>query len=85
VSVSVGLGAALLVVGFPALLLGLVWFLGWLESWMLMPDERAATVRRLLEQSQGADEVEAAVVRLLAAVADEPARRDRDRLQRTAS
>lgn len=80
---SAGLGALLLVVGFPVLLLGLVWFLGWLEAWMLMPDERAARVRQLLERAEGVEEVETAVARMLASVADGPA--DRERLQRTGS
>ncbi len=69
---GIGLGAAALIVGFPVLLLGFLWFMGWLESWMLAPDERAAAVSRLLEQVDEAEELERAVALLMAEVADRP-------------
>ncbi|HWB70967.1 MAG TPA: hypothetical protein VG452_02020 [Egibacteraceae bacterium] len=70
---GIGLGAVALVVGFPLLLMCLLWLLGRLEAWMLEPDERAAAVTRLLEQVDEAEEVERAVTRLMARVADRPA------------
>jgi hypothetical protein len=70
--VGIGLSAIALVVGMPLLMLGVIWLLGELEAWMLQPDERAAAVHDLLEQEDEADDVEAAVARLLAPVADPP-------------
>jgi hypothetical protein len=72
---GIGLGATLLVVGFPMLLLAGLWLLGRLEAWMLQPDERAETVQRMLEADAEAEEIEAAVTRLMAEVADRPAQR----------
>lgn len=69
------LSAAALVVGFPVLLLLLVVLLGRLEDWMLMPDERAAAVSRLLEQVDEAEELEKAVTLLMSEVADRTATR----------
>lgn len=74
-----GIGALALLVGFPLLLLGIVGVLGWLEEWMLHPYERGVVIQRLLEDAQGADEVEAAVARLTAQVADPAAQRARRR------
>ncbi|HEY8338222.1 MAG TPA: hypothetical protein VIK95_00035 [Egibacteraceae bacterium] len=54
-----------LVVGFPTLLFVLLLALGRLERWMIRPDERAAEVTRVLEDSDSADDVERAVTRLL--------------------
>lgn len=71
-NVWTGVGLACLVVGFPLLLLSLLWLLGRLESWMLEADERAAAVAEVLEQAERAEEVEAAVSRLLADVTDTP-------------
>jgi hypothetical protein len=71
---GIGVGAVALIVAFPVLLLGVVWLLGWLEAWMLQRDERAAVVQQLLEKSEGADEVEAEVTKLVAQVADRPDR-----------
>lgn len=68
--VTVGLGVLTLLVGFPLLLLGMLALLGALEQWMLEPDERATQVQELLEEREGADDVEAAVARLLAQLAD---------------
>lgn len=68
---TIGLGALALVVGFPLVLLGGLGFLGWLEAWMVQPDERAAAVRSLLEEKEDS-ELEAAVAALLAQVADVP-------------
>jgi hypothetical protein len=70
--VDMGLQALLVVVGFPLMLMGALAVLAWLESWMLQPDERAAAVLRLLEQSDRAEDVEVEVARLLAVVADRP-------------
>lgn len=67
---GIGLGALGLLIGFPLLLLGVLWVLGWLESWMLFPDERAAAIHRLLEGSERAEDVEQAVTKLVAQVAD---------------
>lgn len=64
------LGALALVVGFPVLLLAAIWGLGMLEAWMLQPDERAAKINRLLEAEHEAEDVEVAVTRLVAEVAD---------------
>jgi hypothetical protein len=60
VEVGVGLGAIALVVGWPALLLMVMWLLGRLEAWVLQPDERAAAVEQLLAEAKHADEVERA-------------------------
>lgn len=57
-----------LVLGVPPFLLLLLHLLAHMEAWMLQPDERAAAVRNLLEQAEGPDEVETAVIRLLAGV-----------------
>jgi hypothetical protein len=65
-------GAAALIVGFPVLLFLLMALLGWLEAWMLRPDERAAELHRLLEVHEHAEDIEQAVVKLLAEVADTP-------------
>lgn len=62
--------AAALVVGFPLLLLLLVLFLGRVEDWVLMPDERAAAVSELLEQVHEAEELEKAVALMMSEVAD---------------
>lgn len=69
---GIGLGAVALVVGFPLLLMGLLWLLGRLEEWMLQPQERAAAVTELLERVEEAEEIERAVTRLLAQVTDRP-------------
>lgn len=69
--------AVVLVLGFPLLLLALVLFLGRVEDWMLMPDERAAAVSQLLEQVDGPDELEKAVALMMSEVADRPSERDR--------
>lgn len=61
-----------LVVGFPSLLLLLVLLLGRIESWMLMPDERAVAVTQLLEQVSEAEELEKAVALMMSEVADRP-------------
>lgn len=66
------LGALGLLIGFPLLLLGGIGILGWLEAWMLRPYERAVEIERLLAQEDEADAVEAAVIRVLAEVADPP-------------
>ncbi len=66
---GIGLGAAALVVGFPILLLAFIGFLGRMEAWMLLPDERAAAVSRLLEQVDEAEELEKAVTLLMSDVA----------------
>ncbi|MDP8977057.1 MAG: hypothetical protein M3N17_00450 [Actinomycetota bacterium] len=63
--VFVGLGALSLMLGFPAALLALLWFLERLEEWTLRPDERAVAVTRLLEQSERAEDVERAVAAML--------------------
>lgn len=68
--VTVGLGALALIVGFPLLLLGMLALLGALEQWMLEPDERATQVQQLLDERDEADDVETAVARLLAQLAD---------------
>jgi Na+-transporting methylmalonyl-CoA/oxaloacetate decarboxylase gamma subunit len=65
---GVGLGALALVVGFPLLLLLFTLFLGRLEAWMLMPDERAAEVAKLLEQLDETEELERAVAVMMADV-----------------
>jgi hypothetical protein len=72
---GIGLGAVLIIVGFPLLLLAALSVLGWLEAWMVQPDERAATVERMLQADAEAEEIEAAVARLMAEVADRPASR----------
>ena len=64
--------AATLVVGFPLLLLVLVLFLGRLEDWMLMPDERAAAVTQLMDQVDETEELERAVALMMSEVADRP-------------
>lgn len=74
-----GVGALALLVGFPLLLLGAIGVLGWLEAWMLQPYERAVAITELLEGEEEVDEVEAAVVRLTAQVADPAAERARAR------
>lgn len=76
---GIGLGALALLIGFPLLLLGVMWVLGALEAWTLEPDERAAAIERLLEQADEADEVEHAVTKLVAQVADPAAERGRER------
>ncbi len=68
-------GAAALVAGFPLMLLLLVLLLGRIEHWMLMPDERAAAVSRLLEQVDEAEELEKAVAVMMSEVADRPGSR----------
>lgn len=68
--ITVGLGALALLVGFPLLLLGMLALLGALEHWMLEPDERATQVERLLEEQREAGDVEVAVTRMLAQLAD---------------
>ncbi|CAN5772256.1 hypothetical protein BH24ACT14_BH24ACT14_00350 [soil metagenome] len=80
---DVGLGAAALVVGFPLLLLGFIGFMGRLETWMLLPAERAAAVVELLEQVDEADDLERAVTSMMAGVAPAQAvrRRRRDALR----
>jgi hypothetical protein len=72
---GIGLGALLLVAGFPLLLLAVVWVLGWLEAWMVQPDERARTVHQMLAADAEAEEIETAVSRLMAEVADSPGQR----------
>ena len=72
VDLGLGLGAMALVIGFPLLLLVLLVFLGRLESWMLLPDERAAQVSALLEQVEEADELEHAVALMMAEVTPTP-------------
>jgi Na+-transporting methylmalonyl-CoA/oxaloacetate decarboxylase gamma subunit len=67
VQFDLGIGAAL-VTGFPLLLLGFIWFMGRLESWMLVPDERAAAVVELLEQVDEAEDLERAVTSMMAGV-----------------
>ena len=67
-------GIALLI-GFPALLLLLVLFLGRLEDWVLNPDERAAAVSQLLEQVDETEELEKAVALMMSEVADKPTAR----------
>lgn len=69
---GISLGALALLVGFPLLLLGMIGLLGWLEAWMLQPDERAAAITELLERGYDVGEVEVAVARLLADAADRP-------------
>lgn len=69
---GIGLGALGLLVGFPLLLLGVLGVLGWLESWMLQPYERAVQINELLDRIEEADELELAVTRLVAHVADPP-------------
>lgn len=69
---GIGLGAVALVVGMPLLMLGVIWLLGALEAWMLEPDERAAAVQDLLEAEEEPADIEAAVAKLLAPVADTP-------------
>lgn len=61
-----------LVVGFPVLLLVLVGALGWLEAWMVQPDERAAALQLLLAQEDEVDRLESAVAEMLAQVAPVP-------------
>jgi len=61
-----------LVIGFPVLLLVLVAGLGWLEAWMVQPDERAAAVQRLLDQEDEVERLEHAVAEMLAPVAVVP-------------
>lgn len=79
------LGALGLLVGFPLLLLGGIWVLGWLEDWMLRPYERAVEIERLLAEADETDELERAVIAVVADVADPPPRRVKRRsLQGTA-
>lgn len=66
-----------LVVGFPILLMLLMLFLGRIENWMLMPDERAAAVSQLLEQVDETEELEKAVAVMMSDVADGPGERPR--------
>jgi Na+-transporting methylmalonyl-CoA/oxaloacetate decarboxylase gamma subunit len=61
-----------LVIGFPVLLLVMIEALGWLEAWMLQPDERAAAVQQLLDQEDEIDRLEHAVAAMLAPVATVP-------------
>ncbi len=63
-----------LVLGVPALLLGVLLLLERLEAWMLRPDERAAAVAALLARVEHPEEVEVEVARLLSTVGG-PARR----------
>jgi hypothetical protein len=63
-------GIAALTMGFPLLLLLLVILLERIEHWMLMPDERAAAVSKLLEQVDEAEELEKAVALMMSEVAD---------------
>lgn len=74
---GVSTGALALVVGFPLLLLLAIQVLATLEKWMLQPYERAVAIERLLAQEGEVEEVERAVARVLADVADVPARRPR--------
>lgn len=67
-----------LVVGFPLALFTMLWVLGWLEAWMVQPDERAAVVRQLLAQEDQVDALERAVAELMAQVADDHRRDRRD-------
>ena len=60
-----------LVVGFPLALFTTLWVLGWLEAWMVQPDERAAAVQQLLDQEEQVDALERAVAELMAQVADD--------------
>lgn len=69
---GVGLGALALVIGWPLVIIGGLALLGWLEAWMIQPDERAAAVQRLLTELDSAAKVEEEVARLLAAVTDQP-------------
>lgn len=79
------LGALGLLIGFPLLLLGGIWVLGWLEDWMLRPYERAVEIERLLAEAEETDELERAVIAIVADVADPPARgAERRSLQGTA-
>jgi hypothetical protein len=80
---DVGLGAAALVTGLPLLLLGFIWFMGRLEAWMLVPDERAAAVAELLERVDEADDLERAVTSMMSGVppANAVRRRRRDALR----
>lgn len=71
---GISLGAVALIIGFPTVLMGVVWLLGALEAWTLQRDERAAVIQQLLEQADGADEVEEAATELMAQVADRPGR-----------
>ena len=73
--IDVSATAWMLVVGFPLLLLLLVLFLGRIEDWMLMPDERAAAVTQLLDQVEEAEELEKAVALMMSEVADRPSTR----------
>lgn len=66
---GVGLSAVALVIGFPTLILVVMWALAGLEAWMLQPDERAIEVHRLLAEADHPEEVEEAVAELLADVA----------------
>ena len=75
VDLGLGFGALALVIGFPLLLLVLLVFLGRLESWMLMPDERAAQISVLLDQVDEADELEQAVALMMADVTPSPEER----------
>lgn len=82
IDLGLGLGVLALVIGFPLLLLVLLVFLGRLESWMLMPGERAAQVSALLEQVEEADELEHAVALMMAEVTPSPEERRSDRSAR---
>ena len=72
-----------LIVGFPLLLLFLVLFLGRVEDWMLMPDERAAAVSQLLEQVDKTEDLERAVALMMSEVADRPSARPRSGAAKT--
>ena len=76
---------AAMVVGFPLLLLLLVLFLGRIEDWMLMPDERAAAVSQLLEQVDKPEELEKAVALMMSEVADRPSAKTASPATRTRS
>jgi hypothetical protein len=83
-AIGLSAGLAALVLGFPVLLLAMLALLGWLEAWMLKPDERADEVARLLQGHGEPDEVEAAVTRLFAdvSVRRTPSLRRRQRIRR---
>jgi hypothetical protein len=55
-------------IGAPVGFLGLLLFLGWLEDTVVLPVERAAHIRRLLEYAPP-EEVESAVAQMLASIA----------------
>lgn len=62
---------AALVVGFPVGLVGFLAVLGWLEAWMVEPDERAALVQLLLAEEREVEELERVVADLMARVSRE--------------